>query len=49
MKKITYVVFVIFASALFITTLNAADSVMQQAQGVFKPIPKSPPRNEKIP
>jgi cytochrome c peroxidase len=49
MKTKAYVVFLILVLVLFNTTLNAADSLMQQAQSVFKPIPKSPPKNEKNP
>jgi cytochrome c peroxidase len=49
MKKIIYIVFLLFAAVLFVQTIHAADAVMQQAQGVFKPIPKSPPKNDKNP
>ncbi len=49
MKKTTCVVFLIFAAALFVQKIYAADAVMQQAQGVFKPIPKSPLKNDKNP
>jgi cytochrome c peroxidase len=49
MKKIIYIVFLLFAAVLFIQAIHAADAVMQQAQSVFKPIPKSPLKNEKNP
>lgn len=49
MRKIIYVVLLMFAGALVVQTIYAADAVMQQAQEVFKPIPKSPPKNEKNP
>jgi cytochrome c peroxidase len=49
MQKTGYLIVLLFAAALVAGTSHATDSLQQQAQGVFKPIPKDPPKNEKNP
>ncbi len=47
--KLAVIVLLIIATAFLVSTTNAADQLMQQAQAIFKPIPKSPPQNERNP
>ncbi|MEI6127800.1 MAG: cytochrome-c peroxidase, partial [Pseudomonadota bacterium] len=49
MKKAIIILFFLIPLVCLTATGNAADSLLQQAQGLFKPIPSSPPVLERNP
>lgn len=49
MKRSVFITIVFLCFIAPALVLHAADSVMQQAQSIFKPIPKNPPVREKNP